>query len=302
MFLELSRRRLRRAGSMDAPTTEPLAPIAASAAACSWRGTPRRGHRSRRPRASGEFRPALLQGLGARRNGRPRRPAARSRKSTAGARVGTRRSILSPRPFHGQSPSMDRTAVAFYVSGQLLTEDYYVANKLMKGFIGSANIDTNSRLCMASSVPAHRRAFGADTVPGLLRRPRTGRSGRSCRLQSRLVPSGALSADRGGEAASGRRCDRAHRSAPDDDRRYCGHAPARSAGRRCRTVQRPARVTCREERSTAPSSPRHTNGFDERSRTLARALSLDEIAAQSGVPAEDAARILRAVRAHRTAS
>jgi assimilatory nitrate reductase catalytic subunit len=57
-------------------------------------------------------------------------------------------------------------AVAFYVSGQLLTEDYYVANKLMKGFIGSANIDTNSRLCMASSVAGHRRAFGADVVPG----------------------------------------------------------------------------------------------------------------------------------------
>jgi assimilatory nitrate reductase catalytic subunit len=58
-------------------------------------------------------------------------------------------------------------AVAFYLSGQLLTEDYYVANKLMKGFIGSANVDTNSRLCMASSVAGHRRAFGADTVPGL---------------------------------------------------------------------------------------------------------------------------------------
>ena len=57
-------------------------------------------------------------------------------------------------------------AVAFYVSGQLLTEDYYVANKLMKGFIGSANIDTNSRLCMASAVAGHRRAFGADLVPG----------------------------------------------------------------------------------------------------------------------------------------
>ncbi len=51
-------------------------------------------------------------------------------------------------------------SVAFYVSGQLLTEDYYVANKLMKGFIGSANIDTNSRLCMASSVAGHKRAFG----------------------------------------------------------------------------------------------------------------------------------------------
>ena len=57
-------------------------------------------------------------------------------------------------------------AVAFYVSGQLLTEDYYVVNKLAKGFLGTANIDTNSRLCMASSVAGHKRAFGADVVPG----------------------------------------------------------------------------------------------------------------------------------------
>ncbi len=56
-------------------------------------------------------------------------------------------------------------AVAFYGSGQLLTEDYYVANKLMKGFIGSGNMDTNSRLCMSSSVAGHKRAFGGDVVP-----------------------------------------------------------------------------------------------------------------------------------------
>lgn len=56
-------------------------------------------------------------------------------------------------------------SVAFYVSGQLLTEDYYVANKLMKGYIGTANIDTNSRLCMSSAVAAYKRAFGADAVP-----------------------------------------------------------------------------------------------------------------------------------------
>ncbi len=56
-------------------------------------------------------------------------------------------------------------AVAFYVSGQLLTEDYYVANKLIKGYIGSANIDTNSRLCMSSAVAGHKRAFGEDVVP-----------------------------------------------------------------------------------------------------------------------------------------
>ncbi|MEO0799439.1 MAG: molybdopterin-dependent oxidoreductase [Pseudomonadota bacterium] len=57
-------------------------------------------------------------------------------------------------------------SVAMYVSGQILTEDYYIANKFMKGFVGTANIDTNSRLCMASSVAGHKRAFGADTVPG----------------------------------------------------------------------------------------------------------------------------------------
>ena len=57
-------------------------------------------------------------------------------------------------------------AVALYVSGQLLTEDYYVANKLAKGFLGTANIDTNSRLCMSSAVAGHKRAFGSDSVPG----------------------------------------------------------------------------------------------------------------------------------------
>ncbi|MBS7544399.1 nitrate reductase [Ancylobacter oerskovii] len=58
-------------------------------------------------------------------------------------------------------------SVALYLSGQLLTEDYYAANKLAKGFLGTANVDTNSRLCMASSVAGHKRAFGSDTVPGV---------------------------------------------------------------------------------------------------------------------------------------
>lgn len=57
-------------------------------------------------------------------------------------------------------------AIAFYLSGQLLTEDYYVANKLAKGFVGTPHVETNSRLCMSSAVAAHRRAFGSDTVPG----------------------------------------------------------------------------------------------------------------------------------------
>lgn len=69
---------------------------------------------------------------------------------------------------HKISDSIQRhgpDSVMFYVSGQLLTEDYYVANKLIKGFIGTNNIDSNSRLCMSSAVAAHKRAFGSDTVP-----------------------------------------------------------------------------------------------------------------------------------------
>ena len=57
-------------------------------------------------------------------------------------------------------------AVAFYASGQCLTEEYYVVNKLIKGFIGSNNIDTNSRLCMSSAVAAYKMALGEDCVPG----------------------------------------------------------------------------------------------------------------------------------------
>lgn len=59
-----------------------------------------------------------------------------------------------------------RDSIMFYVSGQLLTEDYYVANKFIKGFIGNNNIDSNSRLCMSSAVAGHKRAFGADLMPG----------------------------------------------------------------------------------------------------------------------------------------
>jgi ferredoxin-nitrate reductase len=57
-------------------------------------------------------------------------------------------------------------AVAFYASGQCLTEEYYVVNKLIKGFIGSNNIDTNSRLCMSSAVAAYKMSLGEDSVPG----------------------------------------------------------------------------------------------------------------------------------------
>ena len=106
-----------------------------------------------------------------------------SKGSALGETVGLGHRLLTPRVDGrdtGWDPALQHVAdrfgdtiaehgpdsVAFYVSGQLLTEDYYIANKLMKGFIGSANIDTNSRLCMASSVAGHKRAFGTDTVPG----------------------------------------------------------------------------------------------------------------------------------------
>ncbi|MDO7885547.1 nitrate reductase [Hymenobacter cheonanensis] len=56
-------------------------------------------------------------------------------------------------------------SVAFYASGQCLTEEYYVLNKLMKGFIGSNNLDTNSRLCMSSAVVGYKMALGEDSVP-----------------------------------------------------------------------------------------------------------------------------------------
>ena len=106
-----------------------------------------------------------------------------SKGTQLGETIGLEGRLLAPR-VHGQDTDWDSAlalvaerfraaidehgpdSVAFYVSGQILTEDYYAANKLMKGYIGSANIDTNSRLCMASSVAGHKRAFGADTVPG----------------------------------------------------------------------------------------------------------------------------------------
>ena len=106
-----------------------------------------------------------------------------SKGTALGETVGLDGRLLAPRVFGqevGWNAALDvvarrfsRTiaqhgpdAVALYVSGQLLTEDYFVANKLAKGYWGTANIDTNSRLCMASSVAGHRRAFGSDTVPG----------------------------------------------------------------------------------------------------------------------------------------
>ncbi|WP_374631538.1 molybdopterin-dependent oxidoreductase [Ferrovibrio sp.] len=132
------------------------------------------------------LRPTSEGGLDVR--GDPEHPANRGRLCSKGAAlgetIGLQDRLLHPQ-IHGRRAGWDEAlnlvarrfaatiaahgpdSVAFYLSGQLLTEDYYVANKLMKGFIGSGNIDTNSRLCMASAVAGHRRAFGSDTVPGV---------------------------------------------------------------------------------------------------------------------------------------
>ena len=119
--------------------------------------------------------------------GDPAHPANRGRLCSKGAALGKTLDdsgrLRTPR-ISGKSASWDAAldliaetfaatiaasgpaVIGFYLSGQLLTEDYYVANKLMKGFIGAANIDTNSRLCMASTVAGQARAFGEDIVPG----------------------------------------------------------------------------------------------------------------------------------------
>ena len=153
------------------PPCAPPAPIAGSGAACSRRRT---GRAARPSRAMASTR--RISGGCARR---ARRSARRSGLGTRllhpmlredGALVRTDWDTALDKVADGFKRIVERdgpNAVAFYLSGQLLTEDYYVANKLMKGFLGSANVDTNSRLCMASSVAGHRRAFGADTVPGL---------------------------------------------------------------------------------------------------------------------------------------
>ncbi|WP_111430308.1 nitrate reductase [Rhodobacteraceae bacterium DSL-40] len=106
-----------------------------------------------------------------------------SKGSALGETLGLEDRLLAPR-VHGAEASWDTAldliatrlretiaahgpdAVGIYCSGQILTEDYYVANKLVKGFLGTGNLDTNSRLCMSSAVAGHRRAFGTDTVPG----------------------------------------------------------------------------------------------------------------------------------------
>jgi assimilatory nitrate reductase catalytic subunit len=83
----------------------------------------------------------------------------------AAARTMAQRALLRRGATARDYRDLRSRAVAFYGSGQLTTEDYYVFNKLTKGFIGTNNFDTNSRLCMASAVAAYTAAFGSDGPP-----------------------------------------------------------------------------------------------------------------------------------------
>ena len=225
------------------------------------------------------------------------------RRHAARASTGTPRSTASPTASAASSSATGPDAVAFYLSGQLLTEDYYVANKLMKGFIGSANVDTNSRLCMASSVAGHRRAFGADTVPGMLRGSRPGRSA-SC--WSAPTPPGAIRCCSSAWCATGasaaRRSSSSIRAAPRPPRRpICSCRSRRAPTRRCSAACwciSPTRGALDRGYIDA-----HTTGFAE---ALARAREIAPdvaaTAAATGLDEGDVARffdLFRATRARR---
>ena len=175
-------------------------------------------------------------------------------------------------------------AVAFYVSGQFLTEDYYVANKLMKGFIGSGNIDTNSRLCMASSVAGHIRAFGEDIVPGCYDDIEVadlvvlvGSNMAWCHpvLYQRLV-----AAQRGA-----RHADRRHRSTADGDLRdrrpASGAAPrapmSRSLRACCCISPRAARRSTAGSRTIRPAMPRRLQPRGSRAPNLTDAATIADV-------------------------
>ena len=252
--LPVLRRRLRRAGAAGRPRaarSSPAIPIIRRISA----GCAPRASRSARRWAS---RPAAAS------------DAAAGRRHATRASIGTPRSAWSPTASSASPSSTGRAAIAFYLSGQLLTEDYYVANKLMKGFLGSANVDTNSRLCMASSVAGHRRAFGADIVPGNYEDldqadliVLVGSNAAWCHpvLFQRMIA----------QPARARRQDRRDRSAPHRDRRRRRSVSADRAGHRHGAVLRPAGASGRHRRARSTlSSKRTPPALPRRSRARAR--------------------------------
>ena len=156
-----------------------------------------------------------------------------------GARqVGTRRSTSSRAALRRHDRRARAGSVALYVSGQFLTEDYYVANKLMKGFIGTRQYRHQFAAVhgLLGRRPCPRLRRGCR--PRRLRGYRGGRPGRARRQQRRLVPSGAVPAPRRG-AQRARHEDRRDRPAPHRDlrgRRPASRVRARFAMSRCSTA------------------------------------------------------------------
>ena len=135
----------------------------------------------------------------------------RDARARAGA-VGDGARASPPSGCARSSPRHGPDAVAFYGSGQLLTEEYYVASKLAKGFLGTNNFDTNSRLCMASAAVGYARSLGADGPPARLRGPRARRLLLPDRHQHRRLPSHRLQAHQA--SGSSRRPTRSRSSWP----------------------------------------------------------------------------------------
>jgi len=93
-------------------------------------------------------------------------PMQRAQRGDAPQRVAWNAALdLATDRFAGTVQAHGPDAVGFYISGQLLTEDYYVFNKLAKGLVGTNNVDTNSRLCMSSAVAGYKATLGADAPP-----------------------------------------------------------------------------------------------------------------------------------------
>ena len=258
---------------ISARPSRPPALIAASVAAYWQRRTgtaarPSRAIPSIRPISAGSVRRARRSARRLALDGRLLHPMVRDATAARAYRLGRMRSTMSPPVSRSIIERHGPDSVAFYLSGQLLTEDYYVANKLMKGFIGSANVDTNSRLCMASSVAGHRRAFGADTVPGTYEDldhadliVLVGSNAAWCHpvLFQRMIDN----------SARARRAHRRDRSAPHGDRRKMPICSCRS--RRAWTPRCSAAclfIWPTTARSTDGYIAAHTRGFEKR---LARA-------------------------------
>lgn len=97
---------------------------------------------------------------------RLKHPEIRTARGQQGKRADWDQALaLATERFAGVIEKYGPDAVAFYISGQLMTEDYYVFNKLAKGLIGTNNVDTNSRLCMSSAVAGYKQTLGADAPP-----------------------------------------------------------------------------------------------------------------------------------------